>query len=779
MLSPGERLGRYEVISQAGAGGMGIVYRARDPLLQRDVALKTLSPGHEVRPEQRQRFIQEALTASSLAHPNIVIVHDAGREGEIDYIAMEFLGGQTLDRLSGGAPLPIRDVLRYAIQIASALEAAHAAGIVHRDLKPTNVMVTSSGFVKVLDFGLAKPTPPPAFNPDDDATATGVHVSPGPTTEGTIVGSAAYMSPEQAEARPVDARSDVFSFGSVLYEMLTGKAAFRGDSGLSTMVAILRDTPPPPSQIAPAVPRELDHLVTRCLEKLPERRFPGMSEVRAALEGIAAMLTGSHSAERPASPCPASIAVLPFANLSSDKENEFFSDGLTEEIMNALAKIEGLRVTARTSAFAFRGKDQDVRVIARALNVDTILEGSVRRSGKRVRVTAQLIKASDGYHLWSERYDRELNDIFEIQDDIAASIVKALREHVGRCGMPVVEEERHTPNLDAYTAVLRGRYHLFRFTTSSWQTARQLFEEAVRRDPEYAAAYVNLATYHASEWALDLADPKEAAGAARAAGERALAIDPRRGDAHASVAMIQGAYDYNWTQAEQTFRRALELDPGSPDVLLLYAYWYLRPHGRLKETRQLYRQILEADPLSAFLHFVLAEAYYLEGKYEGVIKSAERAVEIDSTYWPGFTMGASGYILSGQWDRGREWLERATSIAPDETTVRMVVGINSAVMGDLEPAKKLIADLESREGWARIPSMLSALYGITGDLDSAFRYAEEMVAIRSARALWLSAPMHTPLRAHPRFNELLARMNLSEAVLSCCPPAPLLGTTGR
>lgn len=768
MLSPGDKLGRYEVISQAGAGGMGVVYRARDPLLQRDVALKTISPVRASRPEQRQRFIQEALLASSLAHPNIVVVHDAGREGDLDFIAMEFLDGQTLDRLAGGAAIPVQDSVRYAVQIASALEAAHAAGIVHRDLKPSNVMVTRTGLVKVLDFGLAK-TAPNQTPTEDGATVTSLHASPGPTCAGTVVGSAAYMSPEQAEARPVDARSDIFSFGSVLYEMLTGRMAFRGDSGLSTMVSVLRDTPAPPSRIVPSISRELEELVLRCLDKLPERRYSSIAEVRAALERIASGASGSNSAEHPANPCPASIAVLPFANLSSDKENEFFSDGLTEEIMNALSKIEGLRVTARTSAFAFRGKDQDVRVIARALNVDTVLEGSVRRAGNRVRIAAQLVKASDGYNLWSERYDRELTDIFEIQDDIAASIVKALREHVGRCGLPPVRERR-APNLEAYTALMRGRYHLFRFTAGSWQMARQSFEEAVRRDPEYAEAYVNLATYHCSEWALDLTEPKAAAAAMRSAAERALALDPDRGDAHAAMAVIQGAYEYRWEEAERTFARALELDPASPDVMLLYAYWFLRPHGRFHEARQFYRRILEMDPLAPFIHFTIAETYYFEAKYDRVVEFAEKAVQIDAGYWPGLTMGASGYVSAGQLDRGREWLARAASVAPNELTVRMVVALMNAAMGDPEPARRLIAELESREGWARIPSMLSGLYGVIGDLEPAFRYAEEMIEMRSAKALWLGAPMHSPLRAHPRFGELLARMNLKDSALACCPP---------
>lgn len=764
MLSQGDRLGRYEIIERAGAGGMGVVYRAHDSRLNRDIAVKTLSTDCPARPDQRQRFLQEALAVSSLAHPNIVVVHDAGSEGDVDFIAMEFVNGRTLDSLS---PMTPPEALRHAIQIASALEAAHAAGVIHRDLKPTNVMVTDSGLVKVLDFGLAKLAEEES---SDGATVTSVR-TPALTMAGTIVGSAAYMSPEQADARPIDARSDIFAFGSVLYEMLTGRPAFHGDSGLSTMVAILRDTPPPPSRMTQGIAPALDAIVLRCLEKNPDRRFQTMREVREALEravaGPASSSSSSSAGNRPAPACAASIAVLPFASLSSDRENEYFSDGLTEEIINALAKIQGLRVTARTSAFAFRGKDQDIREVARALNAETILEGSVRKAGNRLRITAQLIKAADGYHLWSERYDRELTDIFEIQDDIANEIVTALREQMEwACCCSKPEPARRAPNLDAYTALLRGRHHLFRFTATSHTLARESFEEAVRIDPDYAEAHAALAAFHITDWALDLSDPHSCAENARQSARRALQLAPDHGHALAILAGLRGCHDYDWAGAEQDFQRALAVAPGSADVLLHYAYWFLRPQGRHAEAREVYRRLIEMDPLSPFPRYSISDSYFFESRFDKTLEAAAKALEIDPTYWPAMTMSASAAMGLGDMAAAVAWLDRANLVAPNDPSVHFLTTMFRAHTGDEQAARRGIAELEGRTGWARTPAMLAGMYTALGDLDTAFRYAEQMIDQRAGCVLWLLSPSYARLQRDPRFAGLLRRMNLNGRALA-------------
>src|SRR5579863_2101758 len=435
----GDQLGPYVLLSAIGAGGMGEVWKARDTRLDRVVAIKRLKGQHS------KRFEQEARAIAALNHPHICQIYDIGP----DYLVMEYVDGAPLR-----GPLSAEEAARLAVQIASALEEAHGRGILHRDLKPANIMVTAKG-AKLLDFGLAKSIATDDVTRTDDATQT---------IEGTVLGTLAYMSPEQAEGKPVDQRSDVFSFGSVLYEMVSGSRAFDG------WAAVLRDDPAPLKTQS-----ELSRIVTRCLRKAPAERFQTAAEVRAALEGAVAK-----PEQQP------SIAVLPFANMSADKENEYFSDGLAEEIINELAHVPGLKVIARTSAFAFRGKEQDIRGIAEALGVRTILEGSVRRAGNRIRVTAQLIDAQDGSHLWSERYDRELSDVFAVQDEIAAAIAAALRV---KLAVQPSAARHYTPNLASYEAFLKAWHHLPKYTPESMMRAREYLEQATILDPSYAPAH--------------------------------------------------------------------------------------------------------------------------------------------------------------------------------------------------------------------------------------------------------------------------------------------------
>ena len=442
-LQPGTRLGPYEVLSALGAGGMGEVYRARDTRLDRIVALKVLPARLAAEPDRQRRFEGEARAIASLNHPHICQIYDIGP----GYLVLEYVEGT-----SPQGPLAPEEAVRLGLQILSALEAAHGRRILHRDLKPANILVTATGDVKLLDFGLAK-----LMAADEDVTRT---------MEGTVFGTAAYMSPEQAQGRTLDERSDVFSFGAVLYELLAGRQAFRGDTPFAAIAAVVNEEPPP----LPA-PALLERIVLRCLAKQPGDRFQKTTDVKAALAQMAAGPAAQRS----------SVAVLPFANMSRDPDDEYFSDGLAEEIINLLAHVPGLKVTARTSSFAFRGKEQDVRRIAEALGVSNVLEGSVRRAGSRIRVTAQLINAQDGYHLWSERYDRELTDIFAIQDDIAQAIAGALQVKL------VANPARHTPNFPAYEALLKARHHARTYLPEAHARAREYCEQAIALDPQYAA----------------------------------------------------------------------------------------------------------------------------------------------------------------------------------------------------------------------------------------------------------------------------------------------------
>jgi TolB-like protein/tRNA A-37 threonylcarbamoyl transferase component Bud32 len=508
-LSIGDKLGPYEILAPIGAGGMGEVWKARDPRLNRIVAIKRLKGQHTA-----ARFEQEVHAIAALNHPNICQLHDIGP----DYLVMEYVEGKPLS-----GPMRVEEALKLAVQIASAMEEAHGKGILHRDLKPANILVTVKDAAKVLDFGLAKL----ATGPDTDATQT---------IEGTVLGTAAYMSPEQAQGKPLDERSDIFSFGAVLYELLSGQRPFTGGSTVEVLSAVLRDEP-----ASLSAPEAVAAIVRRCMAKRAADRFASMVEVKAALDQIA---TKPPTQQQP------SIAVLPFANMSSDKEQEYFSDGLTEEILNLLAKIPALKVIARTSSFAFRGKEQDIRKIAEALDVATVLEGSVRRSGNRIRVTAQLINARDGAHLWSERYDRELADVFEVQDEISAAIAAALHT---RLSPQASQKPRYTPKLPAYEAYLKARHYHWNGRPEAMAQAKEFYEQAIALDPQFALARVLFADLLGLRAVLGITPAREVLPACRAMVQRALELDPSLPEAHAELCLISAVYEHDWREAARRF----------------------------------------------------------------------------------------------------------------------------------------------------------------------------------------------------------------------------------
>ena len=510
MLSAGTRLGPYEIESLVGTGGMGQVYRARDTRLGRTVAIKQLTAQHD------ERFAHEARTIASLNHPHICQLYDIGA----DYLVLEFVEGTPLH-----GPLPEAQVVAIAIQLAGALEAAHDRGILHRDLKPANVLITANGTAKLLDFGVAQ-----LLDRDTDLTKT---------TDRAVVGTVAYMSPEQALGKRLDARSDIFSFGLVLYELVAGRRAFDGETSVHVLSAVLTAMPPPLT----AVPA-LNQIVMRCIEKDPAQRFQTMAEVKEALErGVGRAAAGEPS-----------IAVLPFANLSADKENEYFADGLAEEIINTLARLPGLKVIARTSAFAFKGRHEDVRQIARLLGVSNVLEGGVRRAGDRIRVTAQLVAAADGSQLWSERYDRSMADVFAMQDEIAGAIAVALK---GRLAASPAERSlrRRSPNLPAYEALLRGRHHLFKFTPDSWHRARASFEEAIARDATFADPHAELGLGYFIGGMHGMMPMSVASPIVRSEASRALELDPSDPLPRFLLGSIALANDYDWASRRRPLPR--------------------------------------------------------------------------------------------------------------------------------------------------------------------------------------------------------------------------------
>src|SRR5579863_7081147 len=552
--SPGDKFGPYEIVSAIGKGGMGEVWKARDTRLQRNVAVKFCAN------EFSDRFLREARAIAALNHSNICTLHDIGP----DYLVMEYIEGAP-----PRGPLAPAEAVQLALGIAAALEAAHGKGIIHRDLKPANILVTQSGSqsgVKLLDFGLALVNDNPGVDLDNAPTALSV--------AGTVMGTAAYMSPEQAHARPADARSDIFSFGLVLYEMLSGRRAFPGDSDLATIAAILYKEPEPID-----APPALQSIVTRCLRKSPADRFQSITQVRDALlaaigevssPGVVSLAPTASVAQDSSVERAPSIAVLPFANVGGDKENEYFSDGLAEEILNSLAQIPGLKVIARTSSFAFRGKEEDITRIAETLRVRTLLEGSVRRAGSRIRFTAQLISAADGSHLWSERYDRELADVFALQDEIAGAIATALTTKLA-----VIPEasRQHTPVLAAYEAVLRARYHLNKVTPESMECARECLQQAIAIDPGYALPHSVLGGCFVSPAIYGMLPAHQAVPLARAEYQKALEIDPMLPEALVGLAAISMLYDYNWKEAGRLFGMATSRGPLPGGTRMRYGHY--------------------------------------------------------------------------------------------------------------------------------------------------------------------------------------------------------------
>lgn len=821
-LSPGTRLGTYQIVSPLGAGGMGEVYRARDTRLGREVAIKVLPEAVAASADRLARFEREARTVAGLKHPNIVTLFSVEDEDGIRFLTMELVEGMSLDRVVTPGGLPLSRVLDLAMPLANALVAAHERGVVHRDLKPSNVMVTHDGWVKVLDFGLAKIAE--EETPAEGATIAVTAESP-ISGKGQVLGTVPYMAPEQIRGEAVDARSDLFALGIMLYELVTGRRPFQGATSADVSSAILRDTPVPVLSVRGDLPRDLDRIIVRCLEKNPRDRIQTARDVYNELRYVKRESERGTTAPAPSSaPAPAaapnwpspspyappsaspstpgsqpsagfatpalgtpppissgssapvsgasgvvsrevpSIAVLPFVNRSRGEEDEYFSDGLADELLNVLTKIRGLRVVARASSFQFKGTNEDIAVIGQKLNVATLLDGSVRKSGNRVRISVQLVKAADRLQLWSETYDRSLDDIFAVQDDIAQSVVKELRATLlgetpdsDASGLAKAEVAiaamGHGSNPEAHRLYLQGKYFTDRVSEADTKRAIAYLKEALALDPRHAAAWTELARAYSASGGFGWLPVMEANREARQAVTRALELAPDLAEAHVRLSGIQRLHDWDWKGAEASIRRALQLAPGSP-VVLSSAGALAHMLCRFDDAESLLLRAVELDPLNMSGYSSLGLLYRSMNRLPDAERMFRKVLDLVPTRIG--TRHVLGIVLA---DQGRhEEALAEVSREPAEWARLTGLAYVHLLAGRIKESEDALRELEAKHG-VDSAYQIAAIWSAKRDLDGAFAWLDRAFREHDAGLATLkSERVFHPLHGDPRWVTLMKNL---------------------
>ncbi len=720
--------GRYTIDRELGQGGMAVVFLAHDVRHDRKVALKVLRP--EVSAEiGAERFLREIKMAAGLNHPHILPVYDSGEADGLLFYVMPNMEGRSLrEHLEQKRQLPLEEALKITREVAAALDYAHRHQVVHRDIKPENILL-HEGAAMVADFGIGK-----ALSGNGSITQTGM-----------TLGTPAYMSPEQSSGdADIDGRSDLYSLACVLYEMLSGEPPFTGPNA-QAIIAKRFVSPIPKVRTTRDIPEVVDEALTRALSRTPVDRFPTAADFAEALRG----------AKRAAA--PKAIAVLPLANMSADPENEYFSDGMTEEIINALAKLPGVQVASRTSSFAFKGKEVDVRQVGERLGVSSVLEGSVRKVGNRIRITAQLVNVENGYHLWSETYDRQLEDVFAIQEEISRAIVEALKLRLGSGTEHVVAP---TKNLEAYSLYLKGRFFFNKLSEPGLRKALDFFQLALLQDPAYARAYAGIADVWCN-LADDWVAPDEAYPRAKAAAERALQRDAELGEAVTSIGKVLCWHEWNFAAAEQQLHRAVMLSPNYAEAH--YVLGTALPQvGRLSEAIEALRKALALDPLSSSYNEWLARFLLYSLDYHGAIAEAQKTLELDEASLRAPLYIGVSHLAQGDAETALEWFRRAQGKERSVRSYDAMIVRALAALGRRDEADEIMRrlDEESRQHYVRA-EILAMGYAALGDADRAFACLERAFQARSAGLIYLHLdPGYEPLRSDSRFADLVGRIGL-------------------
>ncbi len=743
----GKTISHYKILEKLGGGGMGLVYKAEDTKLKRTVALKFLPPELTRDPEAKQRFIQEAQAASSLDHPNICTIHeiDETEDGQM-FICMACYEGEALNEKIKRGSLKMEDAINIIIQAAEGLAKAHSKGIVHRDIKPANIFITEDRQVKILDFGLAKLAGQKRI-----------------TRFGTTVGTATYMSPEQARGEEVDHRTDIWSLGVVLYEMLTRQLPFKGENWEAVLYSIINEEPQQPlGYLRSDVSESLQLIVQKMLNKEGRERYKDMETLITELESINLKSDNRTSPiieeDKPSS----SIAILPFLDMSPEKDQEYFCDGIAEELINSLTRIKGVRVVAQTSAFSFKEKNIDIREIGRKLNVKILLKGSVQKAGKRLRITAQLVNVTEGYYLWSEKFDRDMEDIFTIQDEISLAIVNNLKVKLLR-GEKAKLMKHYTEDLEAHNLYMWGRFFWNKRTEEGLRKAIEYFEKTIDKNPNYALAYAGLADSYFILCDYYYVPPKDVYQKAKEAVLKALEIDNTLAEAHTSLAMITFR-QWDWEGAEREFKRVFELSPNYATAHHWYAL-FLMYMSRIDEAIEEIKRAQKLDPLSLIINRNVAWVFYFARRYDKAVEGLKKTLELDPNFILTNASLGKVYLHMSMYEEAlREIQKEKDIIGRFDPQVETWRGIAYECLGRTGEAKQVLDSLLEQARKTYIPPILLAnLYFALGEMDEGFNCLNKGYEEHDNTILEIKAdPGFDSIRSDPRFIALLKKMGLEK-----------------